>query len=74
MESKSSKAFCLWRKRMGLSYHQAAQALGLCTSAVGFYSRGTRKNQKESEEKIVDVPKTVLLACKALEHGLPPIK
>lgn len=59
---------------MGLSYHQAAVALGLCTSAVGFYSRGTRKNNKEGDEKIVDVPKTVLLACKAVELGESPIK
>lgn len=74
MTSKSSKAFCSWRKRMKLSYSQAADVLELCVSAVGFYSRGTRKNKKDDEETIVHVPKTVLLACRAIEAGLPPIK
>jgi len=59
---------------MRLSYRQAAEALGICTSAVGFYSRGTRKNTKASNETIVDVPKTVLLACRAVELNEPPIK
>jgi predicted transcriptional regulator len=74
MASKSSKAFASWRKRMKLSYRQAAEALGICSSAVGFYSRGTRKNNKDSEETAVEVPMTVLLACSAVESDLPPIK
>lgn len=74
MTSKSSKAFSSWRKRTKLSYSKAAEALGLSLSAVGFYSRGTRKNQKEAQEKDVDVPMTVLLACSAIEAELPPIK
>lgn len=59
---------------MKLSYRQAAEALGICTSAVGFYSRGTRKNTKESNKTAVDVPKTVLLACRAVELGEKPVK
>lgn len=59
---------------MKLSYRQAAEALGICVSAVGFYSRGTRKNTKDSDEIAVEVPKTVLLACKAVESNLEPIK
>lgn len=59
---------------MKLSYRQAAEALGICSSAVGFYSRGTRKNTKASEETFVEVPKTVLLACSAVEHKLPPVQ
>ena len=74
MTSKSSSAFSKWRKRMNLSYSQAAEALGLCVSAIGFYSRGSRKQQKEGEDKEVEVPKTVLLACQAIEQGLKPIK
>lgn len=74
MASKSSKAFLSWRKRMKLSYSQASKAVGLSISSVGFYSRGTRKNQKEGDEKDVDVPMTVLLACAAVEKQIPPIK
>lgn len=59
---------------MKLSYSQAAKAVGLSISSVGFYSRGTRKNHKEGEEKDVDVPHTVLLACSAIENNLKPIK
>ena len=59
---------------MKLSYRQAAEVLGICSSAVGFYSRGTRKNTKDADEKSVEVPMTVLLACSAVESELPPIK
>lgn len=74
MTTKSSKAFAAWRKRMKLSYSQAAKAVGLSISSVGFYSRGTRRNQKEGEGMDVDVPITVLLACSAVENKLTPIK
>jgi predicted transcriptional regulator len=72
MATKSSEAFSKWRERMKFSYSQAAEALGLCVSAVGFYSRGSRK--KKDEQGDVEVPKTVLLACKAVENKLTPIK
>lgn len=74
MASKSSKAFSAWRKRSKLSYSKAAEALGLSISVIGFYSRGTRKNQKESVEKNVEVPYIVLLGCAAVENQIPPIK
>ena len=74
MASKSSKAFSSWRKRTKLSYSKAAKALGLSISSIGFYDRGTRKNQQDAEAKDVDVPMTVLLACSAVENKLPPIK
>lgn len=73
MATKSSKAFCSWRRRMNLSYREAAKALGLCMSVVGFYSRGIRRDRKEEAGKSVEVPKSVLLACAALENNLPTI-
>lgn len=72
MTTTSSKAFASWRKRMNLSYSQAAKALGLCSSVVGFYSRGSRK--KDDVDKEVDVPVVVLLACSAVENKLTPIE
>jgi hypothetical protein len=59
---------------MKLSYRQAAEALGICSAAVGFYSRGTRRTTKDGDASPVEVPMTVLLACNAVENQLPPIK
>lgn len=74
MASKSSKAFSLWRKRMNFTYRETAKNLGICVASVGFYSVGTRKDNKEDEGKSVEVPKVVLLACSAVENKLPPIQ
>lgn len=75
MSHPSSEAFSKWLKRLNLSYSQAALALGLCTSAIGFYNRGSRKIKKDDDiERDVEVPLTVLLACSAVEEDLKPIK
>lgn len=69
----SSAAFCRWRKRMGYTYHEAANALGLCVAAIGNYTTGVRKDRKDDDATPVEVPRSVLLACSALEKSLPPI-
>lgn len=74
MTSKSSKAFCRWRERMGFSYREAARSLGVCMASVGLYTAGKRKNNKEDDERLVEVPLSILLACSAIEQKLPPIK
>ena len=49
--------FKRWRKTLGLSQKQAAEALGLKRRMVQYYEKGQRDGEK------VTVPKTVRLAC-----------
>ena len=56
--------FKRWRKTLGLSQKQAAEALGLKRRMVQYYERGQRDGEK------VAVPKTVRLACYALASGI----
>lgn len=51
--------FKAWRKRLGLTQGQAAEALGLSLRAIQYYERGER-----------EITKTVALACAAVEAGL----
>lgn len=55
--------FKRWRKALGLSQKQAADALGLKRRVVQYYEKGERDGEK------VSVPKTVRLACWALISG-----
>lgn len=74
MASKSSRAFRNWRKRMNYTYHEAADALGLCPAAIGNYTTGKRRDKKEDKAQNVDVPKIALLACAAIENKLHPVE
>src|SRR5512132_3173275 len=56
--------FKRWRKTLGLSQKQAAEALGLKRRMVQYYETGQRDGEK------VAVPKTVRLACYALTSGV----
>lgn len=56
--------FKRWRKSLGLSQKEAAQALGLKRRIVQYYEKGERDGEK------VDVPKAVRLACYALTVGV----
>jgi transcriptional regulator with XRE-family HTH domain len=56
--------FKRWRKTLGLSQKQAAEALGLKRRMVQYYEKGQRDGEK------VAVPKTVRLACYALASGI----
>jgi transcriptional regulator with XRE-family HTH domain len=56
--------FKRWRKLLGLSQKQAAEALGLKKRVVQYYEKGERDGAS------VLVPKTVRLACYALLSGV----
>lgn len=57
-------AFKHWRKELGLSQKQAAEALGLKRRVVQYYEKGERDGGK------VEVPLSVRLACYALTSGV----
>jgi len=59
-----------WRKRMGMSQVEAAEALGLSRETVVQYEAGRRRDTGAE----VKIPRTVALACSALAHGLPPYR
>ncbi|WP_337998003.1 helix-turn-helix transcriptional regulator [Oleispirillum naphthae] len=61
MDAKQLKA---WRKNLGLSQKEAAEALGLKRRIFQYYEKGERDGEA------VKVPKTVRLACWALAHGV----
>ena len=56
-------AFRGWRKSLGLSQKEAAEALGLKRRVVQYYEKGERDGEP------VTIPKTVRLACFALSEG-----
>lgn len=58
------KDFKRWRKSLGLSQKAAADALGLKRRVVQYYERGERQGKK------VEIPKSVRLACYALNEGV----
>lgn len=56
----SAEAFKRWRKSLGMTQKDAAEALGLKRRVVQYYEKGERKG------KSVEIPLTVRLACYAL--------
>lgn len=56
--------FKVWRKSLGLSQREAAEALGLKNRIVQYYEKGERDGDK------VKIPKHVRLACYALSLGV----
>lgn len=56
--------FKRWRKSLGLSQKDAAEALGLKKRVVQYYEKGERDGAR------VLIPKTVRLACYALLSGI----
>lgn len=57
-------AFKAWRKLLGLSQKEAAEALGLKRRVVQYYEKGERDGE------MVIIPKTVRLACWTLLNGV----
>lgn len=55
--------FKRWRKWMGFSQKEAAEALGLKRRVVQYYEKGERDGET------VKIPRSVRLACKALADG-----
>lgn len=60
----SPSAFKHWRKHLGLSQKEAAEALGLKRRVVQYYEKGERDGDP------VAIPRTVRLACWALLNGI----
>ena len=58
------KAFRRWRKSLGLSQKEAAEALGLKRRVVQYYEKGERDGKK------IVIPKYVRLACYAVSNGV----
>ena len=64
MANMTPKQFKRWRKDLGLSQKEAANALGLKRRVVQYYEKGER------DGKELQVPLTVRLACFALSQGV----
>jgi transcriptional regulator with XRE-family HTH domain len=58
--------FKAWRKAMEMNQAQAGEALGLTRETIVNYEAGKRRDNG----KPVVIPKTVALACLAIQHGL----
>ena len=56
--------FRRWRRSLGLSQKEAAEALGLKRRIVQYYEKGERNGEA------VSVPKSVRLACFAVSEGV----
>jgi len=64
-----NEQFKAWRKKMGYTQQQAADALGLYRLTIINYERGTRpENNLE-----VKIPRSIDLACAAIAAGLKPL-
>ncbi|MEM1287724.1 MAG: helix-turn-helix transcriptional regulator [Pseudomonadota bacterium] len=64
LEPMSADAFRDWRKRLGLKQKDAAELLGLKKRMIQYYETGKRSG------KDVAIPKSIRLACYALENGI----
>ena len=58
-----------WRARLGISQRAAAKALGLALTSYQDQERGTSRATGEP----IRTPRSLLLACAAVEAGLPPV-
>ncbi|WP_051882021.1 helix-turn-helix domain-containing protein [Parvularcula oceani] len=59
-----SPDFKRWRKSLGLSQKQAAEALGLKRRMIQYYEKGERDGEK------VKIPLSIRLACYALTQDV----
>jgi transcriptional regulator with XRE-family HTH domain len=65
----SPHRFRQWRDTLGLTQSEAAKALGIGLSTLQLYERGRRFD----DNRPVEIPRTVAMACAALEAGLEPL-
>lgn len=61
--------FKAWRKAMGYTQAEAAEALGLGKSAIEQYDTGKRRSTGEG---IAEIPRYLALACAALARDIKP--
>lgn len=69
MSGKHTKAFRAWRRRLGITQNEAAKRLGVSVTTVYNYGAGKRCDRLG----FVNIPKTTLLACSAIEQNISPI-
>jgi len=67
--SEKNTPIARWRQRLGLSQRAAADALGMALTSYQDQERGTNRRTGEP----IRTPRTLLLACAAIEAGLEPI-
>lgn len=60
--------FKSWRETLRLTQEEAADLLGISASSVANYERGSRRE----DNRPVEIPKTVALACSAIFFDLLP--
>jgi len=60
--------FKKWRKKMGFTQQQAANALGIYRLTAVNYEHGQRSGVGSE----VKIPRSIALACSALHAGLEP--
>ncbi|WP_454917441.1 helix-turn-helix domain-containing protein [Xanthobacter sediminis] len=65
-----SEVFKTWRKVMGLTQAQAAEALGVSKPTIENYERGIRRDNGAP----VEIPLHIALACAAIYHKFGPWK
>ena len=58
------KQFRLWRRGLGLKQKDLADLLGLKRRIIQYYERGERDGRP------IDIPKSVRLACYAVQVGI----
>jgi transcriptional regulator with XRE-family HTH domain len=73
MKPESLKA---WRKRHKWTQARAARELGISENGYMAYEKGSSRRRVAGELANVNIriPKTVALACAALNYGLPPME
>jgi len=57
-----------WRKQMGFTQQQAAEALGLSKATIENYDKGVRRE----DGRPVIIPRVVALACAAIANNIEP--
>ncbi len=60
----SPAQFRQWRRSLNLKQKDAADLLGLKKRMIQYYEKGWR------EDKSVDIPKSIRLACYAIQSGI----
>lgn len=65
MPDVTSEEFRQWRAEMGWTADEAARQLGITARTISIY-----ENDKRPDNKPVNIPPTVWLACQALKAGI----